>query len=303
MEQAMSTLPPPRNPHRPIESRRGSVSAWALPIGIVVLALSLGAVWYLWGRVSTLEQRLDEAQQRAGRLDYQLEKAREALDDIRHESDTAQATAVEAMRAAERESEARSEAELQREFAREKAEQALMESERATTEAQRSRQEADNLRRARDQELDRMQEALSRIADTSRTPLGMVVSLGEDKFLFDFDKAELKAENRELLSRIAGVLLASHGYRIQIYGHTDDVGNAQYNQTLSERRAKAVRDYLVKAGVPEEIIESKGYGKSSPRVQGKTADARARNRRVEISVVDTIINYDKLADIKASGSK
>jgi outer membrane protein OmpA-like peptidoglycan-associated protein len=122
----------------------------------------------------------------------------------------------------------------------------------------------------------------------------MVVSLGEDRFLFDFDKADVKLENRELLSRIAGVLLASHGYRLYVYGHTDDVGTGEYNQDLSERRAKSVRDYLVKAGIPEEIIESKGFGKTSPRVPAKTRDARQKNRRVEIGVVDTIINYEKI---------
>jgi outer membrane protein OmpA-like peptidoglycan-associated protein len=139
--------------------------------------------------------------------------------------------------------------------------------------------------------LDRMQEALSRIAPTRRTPLGMVVEIANDSFRFDFDKSTLRAENRELLSRVAGVLLASSGYRLYVYGHTDDIGTDEHNQALSERRAQAVADYLVEAGVPGDIVSTRGYGKSSPRVKAATGDARQQNRRVEIGIVDTIIKY------------
>jgi outer membrane protein OmpA-like peptidoglycan-associated protein len=290
----MSTLPPPRRSEPAPEAKPKRGSGWVLPIGVVVLAVASGLVWYLWSRVAALEDRVNTAETRASQLDRQLELTRREAEELRHRSDTAQAQAEDAQRAAEREAEARQQAEFGREFARERAEQAQLDSERAETEATRSRQELTQLQSARKRELDRMQEALGRIAETSRTPLGMVVNLGEDKFLFEFDKADLKPDNRELLSRIAGVLLASHGYRIQVYGHTDDVGDDQYNQRLSERRAQAVRDYLVKAGVPEEIIESKGFGKASPRVEAKTNAARQKNRRVEIGVVDTVISYDKL---------
>lgn len=290
----MATLPPPRRPGPPPEPAARRTTAWALPISIVVLAAAVGLVWYLWSRVSALEQRVNSAETHAAQLDRQLALSRREAEELRHRSETAQAQAEDAQREAERESTARQQAELAREFARERAEQARLDSERAETEANRSRQELTELQAARKKELDLMQEALGRIAETSRTPLGMVVSLGEDKFLFDFDKADLKPQNRELLSRIAGVLLASHGYRIQVYGHTDDVGTEQYNQQLSERRANAVRDYLVQAGIPEDIIEAKGFGKSSPRVEAKTNEARRKNRRVEIGVVDTIISYDKL---------
>ena len=167
------------------------------------------------------------------------------------------------------------------------------EAEQARTQAQHARQELDDVRQRRNQEMERMREALSRIAPTRKTPLGMVVELADDSFKFDFDQAVIRSENREMLSRIAGVLLASQGYRLSVYGHTDDVGTKEYNQTLSERRAQAVADYLIKAGVPSDILSTKGYGKSSPRVTGMTTDARQRNRRVEIGIVDTIIEYQQ----------
>jgi outer membrane protein OmpA-like peptidoglycan-associated protein len=291
----MPTLPPPRRVDPSVgETEPGRKSSRPLQIGVVVLLIAAVGLWYLWDRVSRLERQLAGAEEQVESLDRQLDKNRSDAERLRRQSEKAQATAEVAQSEAEREATARQQAELEREFARERADRAQLESERAEAEATLSRQEADELRKARARELDRMQQALSHIAETSRTPLGMVVSLGEDRFLFDFDKADVKLENRELLSRIAGVLLASHGYRLYVYGHTDDVGTAEYNQQLSERRAKSVRDYLVKAGIPEEIIESKGFGKTSPRVPAKSRDARQKNRRVEIGVVDTIINYEKV---------
>jgi outer membrane protein OmpA-like peptidoglycan-associated protein len=291
----MQTLPPPRRGDSSVEAaeqRRNFTRP--LLAGVVVLLVAAVALWYLWDRVSRLERQLTAAEEQAESLDRQLEKNREDAERLRRQSEAARATAEVAQSDAEREATARQQAELEREFERERAERARLDSERAENEAALSRQEAEELRKARARELDRMQQALSHIAETSRTPLGMVVSLGEDRFLFDFDKADVKLENRELLSRIAGVLLASHGYRLYVYGHTDDVGTADYNLQLSDRRAKSVRDYLVKAGIPEEIIESKGFGKTSPRVPAKTRDARQKNRRVEIGVVDTIINYERV---------
>ena len=97
--------------------------------------------------------------------------------------------------------------------------------------------------------------------------------------------------NRELLSRIAGVLLTSKEYHITVYGHTDDIGSEAYNQELSERRAQAVRDYMIEAGISQEIIATKAFGKTKPLVEGKTPDSRAKNRRVELEIVDTILNF------------
>ncbi len=136
-----------------------------------------------------------------------------------------------------------------------------------------------------------MREALGRIAPTRRTASGMVVELANDSFHFDFDKADLRPQNREILSRIAGVLLASQGYRVFVYGHTDDTGTAEYNQVLSERRARSVADYLVAAGLPQDIMQVKGFGKTNPRAANNTPAGRQKNRRVEIGIVDSIIEY------------
>jgi outer membrane protein OmpA-like peptidoglycan-associated protein len=113
----------------------------------------------------------------------------------------------------------------------------------------------------------------------------MVMNLG-DSIEFDFNRAELRSENRETLSRIAGVLLTAEGFGIQVYGHTDDVGSTGYTQELSERRAEAVRQYLIEAGVSENAIQSKGFGKAAPLVEGTDSASRQKNRRVEIAIVE-----------------
>ena len=73
--------------------------------------------------------------------------------------------------------------------------------------------------------------------------------------------------------------------------HTVDVGTHEYNQKLSERRAHAVHDYLVGAGLPPEILSVEGHGKTLPLVEGTSDEARAKNRRVELGIVNTRIRY------------
>ena len=94
-----------------------------------------------------------------------------------------------------------------------------------------------------------------------------------------------------MLSRIAGILLVSKGYGLSVFGYTDDVGTKEYNQKLSERRAEAVRNYLVQAGIEAAIVNTKGYGKTNRLVAGQTEQARAKNRRVEIALTDSEIKY------------
>ena len=180
--------------------------------------------------------------------------------------------------------------------ARQAEAEAARRAEAARQEAEQARQEAERIRRERDAELARLQQALGEIADTRRTALGLVMNLGEDAITFAFDSADLQPEDRELLARIAGVLLTAEGYRIQIFGHTDDVGSDEYNLRLSERRAEAVRDYLVQAGLDPAIITTRGFGKSKPLVAGSSPEARARNRRVELGIIDSNVRFTRERD-------
>lgn len=187
----------------------------------------------------------------------------------------------------------RARAEEEASEARAAAAQSKAEASEARQEAERARQEAARIRKERDQKLDAMQQALSQLVETRRTALGLIMNLDSQAIQFDFDKADLKSRNKELLSKIAGILLTSEGHHIFVYGHTDDVGTQAYNQELSERRAKAVRDYLVASFIDPAVITSEGFGKSSPLVEGTSTEARARNRRVEIAIVDTVLDYQQ----------
>ncbi len=246
----------------------------ALYICLPLLIAVCFVTWRLSQHLDRLDSDLAAARQRESSLQAQ----------VRDESGRAALADAAAKQAA-----------LEREMARSEAAQSRVEATLAVEEAERQRLMAEAIRDQRASELDNMRDALGRIAETERTPMGVVVSLGEDSFLFDFDKADLRARNREILSRISGVLLASYGYKLYVYGYTDDQGDPTYNQQLSERRANAVKAYMIEAGLPLEIIESKGFGQSSPRVKGTSQEARKRNRRVEIGVVDTVVEYQGLA--------
>lgn len=204
---------------------------------------------------------------------------------------TASLNATQAAARAEMAAGVRAQAEQQRDQAQAGQAQAETAAHQAVQQANEARSELDALEKQRRQELDEMQQALNHIVETKRTANGMVVFLPDSTFKFDFDSAELKPRNRELLSRIAGIFLASKGFGLSIFGYTDDIGTNDYNQRLSERRAAAVRSYLVQAGLDPSLIEAKGFGKTSPRVNGASEQARAINRRVEIAVTDSEIKY------------
>ncbi len=250
--------------------RHGRTERIALFVCLPLLIVVCYATWRLWRHVESLDRSLSESKQAEISL---LSKVRDAVG----REELAGRALQQAM--------------VERDWARSETDKVREEARQAREEADRQGRIAERLKRQRIAELDRMRDALGMIAETDRTPMGMVVQLSDDSFLFDFDSAILRPENREILSRIAGVLLASYGYKIYVYGHTDDQGNAAYNQGLSERRASSVRRYLAQAGIPGDIVESKGFGQSSARVPGTSAAARRKNRRVEIGIVDTVVEY------------
>ena len=115
------------------------------------------------------------------------------------------------------------------------------------------------------------------------------VTYAADAF-FDFDKSVLKPEGRakldDLVSKIQGINLEV----IIAVGHTDSIGSDAYNQKLSVRRAEAVKDYLTSKGVEKNRVYTEGKGEKQPVADNKTAEGRAKNRRVEIEVVGTRAN-------------
>ena len=103
---------------------------------------------------------------------------------------------------------------------------------------------------------------------------------------FENDSAKLAPESSVTLDAVAASLLAWSEVKVEIAGHTDATGSDAYNLKLSERRASSVLDYLASKGVDASRLAAKGYGESQPVAENKTAEGRARNRRVELKRLD-----------------
>jgi outer membrane protein OmpA-like peptidoglycan-associated protein len=113
---------------------------------------------------------------------------------------------------------------------------------------------------------------------------GNELKLGE-KILFETDSAKIVPQSTALLEEIAEVLKSNANLQdIEIQGHTDNTGNRDNNQRLSESRASAVRDWLVRAGIASSRLKAKGYGQDRPLAPNVTEPNRAKNRRVQFII-------------------
>jgi outer membrane protein OmpA-like peptidoglycan-associated protein len=101
---------------------------------------------------------------------------------------------------------------------------------------------------------------------------------------FDFDKATIRPDARPVLDAAIAILKQEGGADVIAEGYTDNIGTEAYNMKLSQRRANAVRDYLIAGGISPKRISAKGFGESHPVASNDTADGRAQNRRVELHV-------------------
>ncbi len=258
-----------------------------LAVFLVLLLAGLGLLGLqMMARFDEVDRQLAGLSARA---DESMELSMQAIDRAGDAEAFARSAAEGRERARAETAEARGDAAE----AREEAEGAQAEADAARRAAGQAEAEARRIRQEAETELTRLQKALGQIGETRRTALGIVMNLGSDYLKFEFDKAELKPEDRELLSRVAGILLTSHEYTVSVNGHTDDVGSAEYNQELSERRAQAVRDYFEEAGLSPQILSVTGHGKERPLVTGTSDEARAKNRRVELGIVNTRIRYGR----------
>lgn len=105
--------------------------------------------------------------------------------------------------------------------------------------------------------------------------------------LFDFDKAVVKADGKAQLDNLVQKIAGMNIEVLVAVGHADATGSEQYNQQLSERRAAAVKAYLVSMGVDEKRVYTEGKGETAPVASNATAEGRAQNRRVEVELVGT----------------
>ena len=211
------------------------------------------------------QRAADEAQRRAA-----AEAETAAAQKQKHEAELAMNEAREAQR----------QADLARKAAL--AEEAKLASEKAAAlDAKNSAErDAQALR-------ERLKEQLNMILATRDTARGLIVNMSD--VLFDFNQATLKPGAKEKLAKVSGILLAYPTLHLSIEGHTDSIGSDEYNLKLSERRADAVRDYLVSNNINPNNMIAKGLGKADPVASNDTAAGRQQNRRVEMVVSGDVI--------------
>jgi outer membrane protein OmpA-like peptidoglycan-associated protein len=224
-------------------------------------------------RQAEAEARAAEARQRE--LEAKLASEEEAR--RRAEADAQRARAEENAR---KEAADRAAADEARRLAEERAE---AEKRRAADEIAKAEAEKAALRL-------KLFEQFSRILETRDTDRGLVVNMSD--VLFDFGKFSLRPVTREKLARVAGILLNYPDLKIDAEGHTDNVGSDEFNQSLSEKRASTVIEFLKDQGIDQTHLTSKGLGKSMPVVPNTNAKNRQQNRRVELIISGEVIGHN-----------
>jgi outer membrane protein OmpA-like peptidoglycan-associated protein len=244
---------------------------------------------------SDRQQKAEAARRAEAELAARVSAERAAQSDA--ERAAAERAKAEAMAAQQVAAKDRADADAARAAAVAQQQLAMAETEKArlaAAEADRMRMKAEGDREAlRKQLLDQF----NLILETRDTARGLIVNMSD--VLFDTAKYTLRPAAREKLARISGIVLSHPGLKLEVEGHTDSVGSEAYNQTLSEKRASSVRDYLTGSGISPTVVTAKGFGKTMPVASNDNAAGRQQNRRVELVVSGEVIGT-KLSEIHTS---
>jgi outer membrane protein OmpA-like peptidoglycan-associated protein len=182
--------------------------------------------------------------------------------------------------AAAKEAQMRAEASAQQAQAKAQQDALMAKEEAAKADAARARKAAEDLRAE-------LLAQLNRILDTTDTPRGLVVNVGD--VLFDVGKYSLTQDAQLKLARLSGIVLAHPGLKLAIEGYTDSTGGDELNMKLSQQRADAVRTNLVGEGLDAAAITAQGLGPANPVDDNNTVAGRRKNRRVEIIISGEVI--------------
>ncbi len=219
-------------------------------------------------RVDTLRKEAAERQRNAelARNQAQDQAAASAV-----QAQQSQAQAEQAKLEADRARAAKAEADAERAKAQAEAAE-------ARAKAAEANKEVENANQVRE----RLRQQLNSVLATSESARGLIVNMSD--VLFDTGKYTLKQGTQISLAKVAGILEAYPGLKVQVEGYTDSTGSDELNQKLSENRAGAVKDFLVGQGVSINNITAQGFGKNNPVADNSTAAGRSQNRRVNLVV-------------------
>lgn len=229
----------------------------------------------------------EAARAEAARLDAQHQKEQRELAD--QERQAAEQARLEAEKAAQQATQDRA-----------AAQQQLQESEQARQQAEQARLQAQQAVQQAEEQRQRLLKQLNQVLQTRDSARGLIVSMSD--VLFDFNQATLKPGAQLRLAKVSGIIMTYTDLKLEIDGFTDNKGTPQYNMTLSDKRAKAVRDFLVSQGVSTDAVTTKGFGESDPVATNATAAGRQQNRRVELVVSGSSIGSGSGAQGSTSGT-
>ena len=203
------------------------------------------------------QQEAAQSQQKAAESQLQAQKAQMDAQQAQLQAEQAQA------------------AKSQADAARARAEAEAAEARARAAEANKSVENANEVR-------EKLRQQLNSVLATSESARGLIVNMSD--VLFDTGKYTLKPATQISLAKVAGILQAYPGLKVQVEGYTDSVGSDDFNQILSENRASTVKGFLTSQGVSHDNITSQGFGKADPVADNTTASGRAQNRRVNMVV-------------------
>jgi outer membrane protein OmpA-like peptidoglycan-associated protein len=229
----------------------------------------------------------ESARADAARLDAQHQKEQREL--AEQERQAAEQARLEAEQAAQQASQDKAAAQQQLQQSEQARQAALQQQQTLAQQAEQSRLQAQQSDQARAQAVQQAEEQrqrllkqLNQVLQTRDSARGLIVSMSD--VLFDFNQATLKPGAKLRLAKVSGIILAYPDLKLEIDGFTDNKGTPQYNMTLSDKRAKAVSDFLIAQGVGSDAVNIKGFGESNPVASNATAAGRQQNRRVELVV-------------------
>ncbi|HZQ44981.1 MAG TPA: OmpA family protein [Acidobacteriaceae bacterium] len=216
-------------------------------------------------RITALRKQEEERQ-------HQTQLAKEQA---QMQAQQSQMQAQQAQAAADRAAAQKAEADAARARAEAEAADARAKAAEAQRQAQQSQQSANDAR-------EKLRAQLNNVLETTETARGLIVHMGD--VLFDTNKYTLKPNAQVSLAKVATILTLYPNLKVQVEGYTDSTGAPAYNQTLSENRADAVRDFLVQNGVPQGNVSAQGFGATNFVADNATAAGRQQNRRVNLVV-------------------
>jgi outer membrane protein OmpA-like peptidoglycan-associated protein len=240
-------------------------------------------------RILTIRRKADEriaAEQKAAEERTAQAQRRAAIEQARAQD--AQAQTLQAQQERQAAEQAKAEAMQAQQQAEAARQAALAQQQALAAQAQSAELRARTAEQEKEEMRQRLLAQLNQVLETRDSARGLIVNMSD--VLFDLNQATLKPGAKVRLAKVAGIIQAYPDLKLQIEGYTDSTGTVEHNQELSERRAAAVRDFLVAQGVSMNNVSAQGLGPTNPVASNSTAQGRQMNRRV-----DLVVNGESIA--------